>query len=103
MRKLLIGAAAFSLLAGGSMASAQELHEDIQGVWRAEVMDILTEEERLIPGTETEHIYQLIEVEILQRWSPVWHGALQEMIERFQAEFHVIDDRGHWPLWWPLR
>jgi uncharacterized membrane protein len=44
---------------------AQEVHNDFQGTWRGEVLGIIEEEQRLIPGTETEHLYQTIEVKVL--------------------------------------
>ncbi len=43
-----------------------ELHEDIQGVWRSEVIEILDQDTRLVPGTDTETIFQTIRVEILE-------------------------------------
>jgi len=45
---------------------AQELHQDLQGVWRSKVLKIITEEKKLIPGTETETIVQTLEAEILE-------------------------------------
>lgn len=48
-----------------SVVSAQEIHEDYQGTYRGKVLEILEEEMREIPGTGTEHLYQTIEVEVL--------------------------------------
>jgi uncharacterized membrane protein len=45
---------------------AQEVHQDIQGVWHARVVEVLSEEERLVPGTATTHIFQTLLVEILE-------------------------------------
>src|SRR3989338_8041989 len=45
---------------------AQELHQDLQGVWKAEVLKIIKEEKVIIPGTETETIIQTIEAQILE-------------------------------------
>jgi len=45
---------------------AQEIHEDLQGVWSAKVVDIIEDGTKLVPGTETETIYQVINAEILE-------------------------------------
>lgn len=47
------------------VVAAQEVHNDNQGTWRGEVLNIQSEEKRIIPGTDTEHLYQTIEVEVL--------------------------------------
>lgn len=47
-------------------AVAQEVHDDYQGTWRGKVMSIEATEERLIPGTDTEHVYQTIVAEVLE-------------------------------------
>ena len=44
---------------------AQEIHNEFQGTWRGQVVEITQEEKRIIPGTETEHLYQTILVEVL--------------------------------------
>lgn len=44
---------------------AQEVHNSNQGTFRGKVLDIKSEELRLIPGTTAEHLYQAIVVEIL--------------------------------------
>ncbi len=50
---------------GPLTTSAQVIHEDYQGTWRGEVIEILHEETKIIPGTDTEHLYQSIKVEAL--------------------------------------
>lgn len=44
----------------------QELHEPLQGFWKAEVKDVLEEKAAKVPGTEIETRIQTIEVEILE-------------------------------------
>ncbi len=44
---------------------AQVLHNEDQGVWRAEVVKVTVEEMREIPGTQTEHIYQTIIADVV--------------------------------------
>jgi uncharacterized membrane protein len=44
---------------------AQEIHEDYQGTWRGKVLEVLSEEMREIPGTETKHLFQTIKVKVL--------------------------------------
>lgn len=43
----------------------QELQSDYKGTFRAEVVEILHQEMREIPGTDTEHLYQTVRVEVL--------------------------------------
>lgn len=52
-------------LVPSGLALGQELYRDVQGTWRAEVISIISEESRLIAGTDTEHIFQTIEARIL--------------------------------------
>lgn len=47
------------------LGHSQELHNDYQGTHRGKVIDIKSEEVREIPGTDAEHLYQEIEIEIL--------------------------------------
>ena len=49
-----------------AVSAAQELHNDDRGVWRAEVVEVLAAEVRLIPGTDTEQTYQTINAELLE-------------------------------------
>jgi uncharacterized membrane protein len=44
---------------------AQEIHNEYQGTWKAKVLEVQAEEERLIPGTDTSHTYQTVNVAIL--------------------------------------
>jgi len=62
-----IGAAAviFFFVFAPQAVIAQELHEDLQGVWKARVTAILDERTQVIPGTDTPQLIQQIEVEIL--------------------------------------
>ena len=46
--------------------NAQGVHEDVQEVVRAKVERVLSSERRLIPGTDTEHLYQQIEATLLE-------------------------------------
>lgn len=55
----------FLFFVSPSFLFAQEIHEDYQGTFRGKVISIKSEEVRKIPGTDTEHLYQDIEAEIL--------------------------------------
>lgn len=44
---------------------AQEVHNDFQGTWRGKVTEVISKEEKDIPGTNTKHIYQIIRAEVL--------------------------------------
>lgn len=46
--------------------SAQELYNDYQGTFRGKVIEIIDQEQRNIPGTDTEHLFQTIKAEILE-------------------------------------
>ena len=48
-----------------SYSFAQEVHNEYQGTYRGEVLEIESEEMRVIPGTDTEHLYQNIKIRIL--------------------------------------
>lgn len=48
----------------GNSVNAQEVHEDLKGTYKGEVLEVIEEEERLIPGTGTEHLFQTLEIEI---------------------------------------
>lgn len=48
-----------------SISWAQEVYNDYRATYRGQVLEIKSEELRKIPGTETEHLYQDLEIEIL--------------------------------------
>lgn len=54
------------LLVAPISVSAQELHQDIQEVWRAEVVNITDSRTEIIPGTETPSEIQTLEVRLLE-------------------------------------
>lgn len=54
----------FTLL-GPIITSAQVIHNEYQGTYRGKVIEVIDEEIREIPGTDTEHLYQTIKAEIL--------------------------------------
>ncbi|MEX0919244.1 MAG: YibE/F family protein [Parcubacteria group bacterium] len=66
MRKLLLLVIGFFSLTIPSLVSAQEVHQDIQGLWRAEVIRVVSEEEVSLPGTEATHPSQVLEVTPLE-------------------------------------
>ncbi len=49
-----------------NFTQAQELHQDLQGIWQAQVERVVSEEKRAILGTEVTHIFQILEVRILE-------------------------------------
>lgn len=53
------------LLLPFAFVSGQELHNDFQGTYRAEVLDVIGEERREIPGTDTTHLFQEITAQVL--------------------------------------
>ena len=49
-----------------SVAHAQELHQELQGVWRAEVVEVTDEQEILVPGTNVRSEVQMLNVRLLE-------------------------------------
>lgn len=48
-----------------SLAFAQEVYNPYQGTWRAKVIDVVNEELRDLPGLDTQHLFQTLEVKVL--------------------------------------
>lgn len=48
-----------------SIASSQELHNEFVATWRGEVLEVVEQEMREIPGTDTEHLFQSLRIKIL--------------------------------------
>lgn len=53
------------MLSMPALSSAQELHNEDRGTYKARVLAVMHQELREIPGTDTEHLYQTIEARIL--------------------------------------
>lgn len=67
MAKILtLVASLFLFLTVVSPAEAQELIAGDQGILRARVLEVLSQERRIVPGTDTETFYQTIQAEILE-------------------------------------
>lgn len=49
-----------------ALASAQELVSENQGLMRGKVLEVVSEEERFIPGTDISHTFQSVRIEILE-------------------------------------
>jgi len=45
--------------------SAQVIHEDFQGTYRGEVLEVLNEDIRKVEGTDTEYLLQTIQIKVL--------------------------------------
>jgi len=65
-------------------AQSPEVHESYQGTWHGKVSAVLDEEVRVIPGTDTEHTYQTIEVEVLD-------GPLEGDLITIENDFLELD------------
>lgn len=44
---------------------AQEVFNEDQGIWHGQVVEIITNDIKIIPGTDTKHLYQTIKVDVL--------------------------------------
>jgi uncharacterized membrane protein len=47
-------------------SSAQTIHQDLQGVWNAKVLEVVSEKKQNVPGTDTETVIQELQIEILE-------------------------------------
>lgn len=65
LHKIFLIVALFVFALGAAPVNAQTLHNDYGGTYRGKVLEIVDEEHRMIPGTETEHLYQTVRMEIL--------------------------------------
>ncbi len=63
--KKTIALVAVTLLVLPFLTIAQEVQNDFQGTFRGEVVEIVSKEEKDIPGTDTKHIYQVIKANVL--------------------------------------
>ncbi len=48
-----------------SAVEAQQVSQDTSAIWRAKVIRVIDQETRLVPGTDTQSVYQTIEAELL--------------------------------------
>ena len=64
LRKIILASFLLFFLPAGFL-EAQELYNGDRGVFEAKVLNVLDQEMRLIPGTDTEHLYQTIEALVL--------------------------------------
>lgn len=61
-------------------ANAQELYNEVQGIWRAKVVEVVSEELYIVPGTDVESSIQTLRVEILE-------GSRAGEVLTFQNDF----------------
>ncbi len=45
--------------------NAQELYDEYKGTWRGKVVEVISSDIKNIPGTDTQHLFQTIKVEVL--------------------------------------
>lgn len=68
-----------------TMSRAQELYDDYQGTLHGRVVEILHQEMREIPGTDTDHLYQTIRAEVLD-------GAKKGEIITIENDYLELDE-----------
>lgn len=71
-------------LFGVPVAEAQELHQDVRETYHARVLEVLSQSERLVPGTDVTTTVQELRVEILD-------GDLKGEIIEFENDFFVFE------------
>lgn len=68
-----------------TQASGQELHQDLQGIWHAKVLEIVDEEEKNIPGTNTNVLVQTIKAKLLD-------GERKGEILTLENDYHPMEE-----------
>jgi uncharacterized membrane protein len=68
-----------------SLVWGQELHQDLQGVWRAEVLEITEEKKVIVPGTEVETSVQVLSAQLLD-------GDREGEIVRFENDYIQLEE-----------
>jgi uncharacterized membrane protein len=68
MKNILAAGFVFMALAAGSGTARAEgsVHEDLQGIWRAEVVSVISETSTLVPGTSVTTPIQTLDARILE-------------------------------------
>lgn len=68
MKNILAAGFVFMALATGSGTASAEgsVHEDLQGIWRAEVVSVISETSTLVPGTSVTTPIQTLDARILE-------------------------------------
>ncbi|QSH39472.1 YibE/F family protein [Candidatus Kaiserbacteria bacterium] len=67
------------------ITSAQVLQEDVQGVWRATVTEVLKEESVVVPGTDVKSTVQTISVELIE-------GERSGEVITFENDYIQLDE-----------
>ncbi len=67
------------------ISNAQELYEELQGVWRSEVLDIVSEGQKAVPGTDLNTKFQNIKVEILE-------GEMKGKVVEIENDFILLKE-----------
>ncbi len=67
------------------ISNAQELYEELQGVWRSEVLDIVSEGQKAVPGTDLNTKFQSIKVEILE-------GEMKGKVVEIENDFILLKE-----------
>ncbi len=66
MKKIIFFVLLIVGILGANQVNAQEIHQDLQGVWRAEVVEIVSTKEESVPGTQLKATVQNIRAQILE-------------------------------------
>lgn len=74
-----------ALWGGAHLAHAQEIHQELQEILTVKVVEILKDEERMVPGTETPTRVQQLRVEITE-------GARKGEIVEFENDFIALNE-----------
>lgn len=63
--KYLLGLCLFLSLIVPGVGAAQEVYNEYQGTYRGEVLSVLEQQYRVIPGTDTDTLFQTISIQVL--------------------------------------
>lgn len=72
-------------LSSTGLVSAQQIHEDYQGTFKAEIVEVLGEQVEYVGGDNPEVVYQTIKVKFLE-------GPKENQIVEFKSNFEYISE-----------
>ncbi|MBX9906778.1 YibE/F family protein [Patescibacteria group bacterium] len=76
---------------GNTLVSGQEVHQDLEETVYAEVLSIIKEEVRLVPGTDVETVVQIVRARALD-------GSLKGDIIEFENDYIQLEEGQHFYL-----
>ncbi|MCB9805673.1 YibE/F family protein [Candidatus Nomurabacteria bacterium] len=67
------------------VSEGQEIQQELQGLWKAKVIEVSNQEEKIIPGTNTKTEVQYIKVQILE-------GEKKDEVVEFENDYIILKE-----------